>query len=67
MRRVALPSMPDTYINVPVTEAERKRIEREDATWTAPRLITLCAVTLGGALLLLWAMANGYIGPTVHS
>lgn len=59
--------MSDTYINVPVSDAERQRIEREEATWTGPKLIALCAVTLGGALLLLWAMSNGYIGPTVHS
>ncbi len=59
--------MADTYINIPVTEAERERIEREEATWTAPKLIVLCAVTLGCAFLLLWAMSNGYIGPTVHS
>ncbi len=59
--------MSDTYVNVPVTEAERKRIEREEATWTAPKLIALCAVTLSGAFFLLWAMSNGYIGPTIHS
>ena len=53
--------MAKTYINIPVTDAERARIERSDAFWTGPKLIGLLVVTLGIALFVLWAAANGHI------
>ncbi|MBX3245687.1 MAG: hypothetical protein KF901_00750 [Myxococcales bacterium] len=52
--------MAKTYINVPVTDEEKARIEKTDAAWTGPKLIVLTAVTLGVALLVLWLAANGY-------
>ncbi len=59
--------MSKTYINEPVTDAHRKSIEAADEFWTGPKLIALLAITLGSALLLLWAMANGHVGPHVNS
>lgn len=53
--------MAKTYINIPVTDAEMARIERSDAFWTGPKLIGLLVVTLGIALFVLWAAANGHI------
>lgn len=58
--------MAETYNNVPMTEAEEAKLRASDEFWTGPKLIILCAATLGGALLLLWAMANNIIGPTIH-
>jgi hypothetical protein len=53
--------MAKTYINIPVTDAERAKIEKSDAFWTGPKLIALLIVTLGSALFVLWAAANGHI------
>lgn len=53
--------MAKTYINIPVTDEEKARIEKSDAAWTGPKLIFLTAITLGIALAVLWAAANGYI------
>lgn len=55
--------MAKTYINIPVTDAEKARIEKADAVWTGPKLIGLLVITLGGALVVLWLAANGYIVP----
>ncbi|MCB9621335.1 MAG: hypothetical protein H6724_17995 [Sandaracinus sp.] len=55
--------MAKTYINIPVTDEEKARIERADATWTGPKLIVLLAITLGTALVVLWLAANGHIVP----
>ncbi|MCB9599373.1 MAG: hypothetical protein H6721_14295 [Sandaracinus sp.] len=55
--------MAKTYINIPVTDEEKARIERTDATWTGPKLIVLLALTLGTALVVLWLAANGHIVP----
>ncbi len=55
--------MSKSYINVPMTDAEKAAFEKSDAFWTGPRLVALCAVTLGGALFLLTAAAWQWIGP----
>ena len=59
--------MADTYNNVPMSERLAARTEKEDAFWTGPKLIFLSFVTLGVAFALLWAMAQGIIGPTQHN
>jgi hypothetical protein len=59
--------MSKSYVNVPMTEAEAKKFQEQDAFWTGPRLIVLCAITLGGALLLLTSLAWNWIGPTFHN
>ncbi len=56
--------MPETYNNVPMTEEEAKLVAERAARWTGPRLIALCAVSLGIALLILWSAAWRKIGPT---
>lgn len=58
--------MPNTYNNVPMSESMAKRTAKEDAFWTGPKLIVLSFVTLAVAFALLWAMAEGVIGPTQH-
>ncbi len=57
---------PPTHINVPMSDASRERILREDRFWTAPKLIFLCALTLGLSFALLYAMSTNLIGPTIH-
>ncbi len=49
---------PKIYINVPMSEAERKRVEREEHFWTAPRLVGLMFASLAVALTVLYSMAN---------
>lgn len=58
--------MSKSYINIPMTDAEKRAFEATDARWTGPRLVALCAVTLGGALFLLTSLAWGWIGPDTH-
>jgi hypothetical protein len=58
--------MPNTYNNVPMSESMAERTAKEDAFWTGPKLIVLSFVTLAVAFALLWAMAEGVIGPTQH-
>ena len=58
--------MAEHYNNVTMSEDAAARVKAQDAFWTGPKLIVLCAITLGAALLLLWAMANNYVGPTFH-
>lgn len=55
--------MPKTYVNVPMTEEQARRVAATDAAWTGPKLIALCAATLGLALTVLFLAAWGYIGP----
>jgi hypothetical protein len=59
-------SMSKSYVNVPMTEAEAKQFQAQDAFWTGPKLIALCAVTLAFALALLTALAWNWIGPTFN-
>jgi len=49
---------PKIYINVPMSDADKKRLEREEHFWTAPRLVVLTFVTLSIALTVLYSMAN---------
>ncbi|MEM7435852.1 MAG: hypothetical protein AAF436_11925 [Myxococcota bacterium] len=42
------------------------RTLKEDASWNGPKLIVLSFITLGISFALLWAMAEGIIGPTQH-
>ncbi len=58
--------MADTYNNVPMSDRMAERTEKEDAFWSGPRLVVLAFVTLGFCFALLWAMAEGVIGPTQH-
>ena len=58
--------MSDTYNNVPMSESMAARTEKEDAFWSGPKLIVLSFVTLALAFALLWAMAEGVIGPSQH-
>lgn len=58
--------MSDTYNNVPMSDAMAAKTEKEDAFWNGPKLIVLSFVTLGISFALLWAMAEGIIGPTQH-
>lgn len=58
--------MSDTYNNVPMSDRMATKTEKEDEFWTGPKLILLGFATLGVAFALLWAMAEGIIGPTVH-
>ena len=58
--------MAKTYNNVPMRESEKKRVEREDATWTGPKLLILCFGTLALALFVLWMASTNIIGPTIH-
>jgi hypothetical protein len=52
-----------TYVNVPMTEEQARRVAETDASWTGPKLIVLCAATLGVAFAVLFAAAWGIIGP----
>ncbi|MDH3624048.1 MAG: hypothetical protein OEQ49_09240 [Myxococcales bacterium] len=58
--------MPDTYNNVPMSEGMAERTVKEDTFWSGPKLVVLGFVTLGLCFGLLWAMAEGIIGPTQH-
>ena len=58
--------MSDTYNNVPMSDAMAERTAKEDAFWNGPKLILLSFVTLGFCFALLWAMAEGIIGPKQH-
>ena len=53
-----------TYNNVPMTKEAADRVARVDAAWTGPRLIVLAFATLGIVFGLLWASAEGIIGPS---
>lgn len=55
--------MSQSYVNIPMTEAEAKAFRETDARWTGPKLVVLCAVTLGAALFVLTSAAWGWIGP----
>ena len=58
--------MSDPYNNVPMSDGMAARTEKEDGFWSGPKLIGLSFLTLAVAFGLLWSMAEGYIGPTVH-
>ena len=46
------------HINVPLDDAEKARVERQEAAWTAPKLIGFGAVFLGCCLVILYSLAN---------
>jgi len=58
--------MSETYNNVPMSDSMAAKTEKEDAFWNGPKLIVLSFVTLSVCFALLWAMAEGVIGPTQH-
>jgi len=58
--------MAETYNNVPMEDGMDERTKKEDSFWNGPKLIVLSFVTLGFCFGLLWAMAEGIIGPTQH-
>lgn len=45
-------------VNVIVSEADKKRILRDERAWSGRRLVLLCAVTLTLALGLLYFLAS---------
>ena len=49
---------PKIYVNIQPTKEEAARIEREENTWTGPRLVALAAATLGTAFVALYLMAQ---------
>lgn len=55
--------MAKSYVNVPVSDELARRVAKVDESWTGPKLIVLCAVTLGTALAILFSAAWGIIGP----
>jgi hypothetical protein len=55
--------MPKTYVNIPMTEEQARRVAEIDARWTGPKLIVLCAVTLGLVFTMLGLAAWRVIGP----
>lgn len=57
---------PETYNNVPMSDSLDRATLKADAFWNGPKLIVLSFVTLGLSFFLLWAMAEGWIGPTQH-
>lgn len=58
--------MSDTYNNVPMSDSMAAKTEKEDAFWTGPKLVGLSFLTLALSFGLLWAMAEGIIGPEQH-
>lgn len=46
------------FINVPSSEAEKKKIEEQENAWTGPKFIVLGSVFLGFCLLTLYSLAN---------
>ena len=58
--------MGETFNNVPMSESMAAKTEKDDSFWNGPKLIVLSFVTLGFCVALLWAMAEGVIGPTQH-
>lgn len=54
------------YNNVPMTDRGRHRVANNEAFWNGPRLIVLSFVVLGAAFALLWASAEGVIGPSFN-
>ena len=58
--------MPETYNNVPMSDSLNEATVKADAAWNGPKLIALSFITLGLSFALLWAMAQGIIGPTQH-
>ena len=58
-------SDPKTYINIPVSEADEKRIYANDKRWTGPRLILLTACTLTAAFIVLFMASQHMIGPSM--
>jgi hypothetical protein len=45
-------------INIPVTSAEADRLLAQERSWTAPKLILLCAGTLFVAFIVLYVMSS---------
>lgn len=54
---------PDTYINIPVTDAEARAIRDTDQAWGGPKLIVLLLGTLGFAFFVLWASSQHLVVP----
>ena len=58
--------MSKTYNNVPMSEAEQESVAKSDQAWSGPKLIILAFVVLGAAFTVLWASAEGIIGPQTN-
>ena len=55
--------MAKTYVNIPMTEEQARRVAETDAKWTGPKLMVLCAVTLAIVFTILASAAWRVIGP----
>lgn len=53
-------------VNVPVDDKGKKRLEEQEKTWTAHKLVGLGIVSLGAALFLLIVMSQCQITPLPH-
>ncbi len=58
--------MADNHHNIPMTKEEADAFDAQDDAWTGPKLIALCTVVLGSALVLLYLLSINAIGPTIH-
>jgi hypothetical protein len=58
--------MAEHYNNVPMSDDLAKKVREVDASWTGPKLVLLSFITLAAAFTLLYCMADGILGPTVH-
>lgn len=50
-------------INIPADEKTKGRIEREEESWTAPKLFGLGVVSLGIALTILIVVSHCQVAP----
>ncbi|MBK8169170.1 MAG: hypothetical protein IPK60_02360 [Sandaracinaceae bacterium] len=53
-------------INVPVSEADKVRIAKEEASWGGKKLIIFGAIFLGFCVLTLYVLANLTLWMGVH-
>ena len=58
--------MTKPYNNVPMSEGMAERAAQQDTFWSGPKLVGLAFATLALCFGLLWAMAEGIIGPDQH-
>jgi hypothetical protein len=47
-----------TFVNVPMDPENEERVQREEDTWTGPRLMIFGSAFLGICLVILYVLAN---------